>query len=177
MRTKTELTLEQTQQGVSDEVLVTSTQDDDDKRLSLVDDLKEVQVHTQVKLKKASSSLKSKDYYTYHKLKDKDSRQKAKAHGKPMREPMAGHLRGVESYQQKVNLTAPTITFLSIEKFKVFSIVFKPVYGIIYKNNKKEKRVMRHQEVHNLSNEDAEYLELFEEEIEEQFKHRDQMRR
>ncbi|GKB42251.1 hypothetical protein Tco_0887193 [Tanacetum coccineum] len=51
---------------------------------------------------------------------------------------------GVESYQQKVNLTAPTITFPGIEKYKVFSIVSKPVYGIIYTNSKKEKRVMRH---------------------------------
>ncbi|GJV58070.1 hypothetical protein Tco_0581945 [Tanacetum coccineum] len=55
---------------------------------------------------------------------------------------------GVESYQQKVNLTAPTITFPGIEKHTMFSIVFEPVYGIIYKNIKKEKRVMRHQEIH-----------------------------
>nr|GEV90612.1 hypothetical protein [Tanacetum cinerariifolium] len=55
---------------------------------------------------------------------------------------------GVESYQQNVNLTAPTITFPGIEKYKVFSIVSEPVYDIIYKNNKKEKRVMRHQEIH-----------------------------
>nr|GEU32917.1 integrase, catalytic region, zinc finger, CCHC-type, peptidase aspartic, catalytic [Tanacetum cinerariifolium] len=46
---------------------------------------------------------------------------------------------GVKSYQQKVNLTAPTITFQGIEKFKVFSIISKPAYGIIYKNNKKKK--------------------------------------
>ncbi|GKB95653.1 hypothetical protein Tco_0981790 [Tanacetum coccineum] len=144
MQTKIELTLEQIQQGVSDEVLVsiegveklkrkvkikgekkealltlrtetsdevlnlknfkkdgytsfqnqekyehvgpkfTSTQDDkrsqddDDKRLCLVDDLKEVQVHIQVKLKGTSSNLKSKDRYAYHKLKDKDPRQQAK---------------------------------------------------------------------------------------------------
>nr|GEY44617.1 hypothetical protein [Tanacetum cinerariifolium] len=57
---------------------------------------------------------------------------------------------GVESYPQKVNLTAPTITFPGIEKYKMFSIVSKPVYGIRYKNSKKEKRVMRHQEVHKL---------------------------
>ncbi|GJY35428.1 hypothetical protein Tco_0420806 [Tanacetum coccineum] len=55
---------------------------------------------------------------------------------------------GVESYQQQVNLTAPTITFPGIKKYKVFSIVSEPVYGIIYKNRKKEKRAMRHQEVH-----------------------------
>ncbi|GKA42957.1 hypothetical protein Tco_0735617 [Tanacetum coccineum] len=112
---------------------------------------------------------------------------------------------GVESYQQKVNLTAPTITFHGIEKHKMFSIVSEPVYGIIYKNNKKEKRVMRHQEIHkfcdatlkrvleglksynndvkhgyvtpSLSKEDAKYLQLFEEEIEERLKHCDQIRR
>ncbi|GJZ45703.1 hypothetical protein Tco_0593299 [Tanacetum coccineum] len=111
----------------------------------------------------------------------------------------------MESYQQKVNLTAPTITFLGIEKYKVVFIVFEPVYGIIYKNNKKEKRVMRHQKIHkfcdatlkrvleglksynndvkhgyatpSLSKEDAEYLQLFKEEIEERLKHHDQMRR
>ncbi|GJS97737.1 hypothetical protein Tco_0804705 [Tanacetum coccineum] len=47
---------------------VTSTQygkrpQDDDSRLYLVDDLKEAQVHIQVKLKGTSSSLKSKDHY------------------------------------------------------------------------------------------------------------------
>ncbi|GJQ95615.1 hypothetical protein Tco_0006754 [Tanacetum coccineum] len=112
---------------------------------------------------------------------------------------------GVESYQQKVNLTAPTITFPGIKKHKMFSIVSEPVYGIIYKNNKKEKRVIRHQEIHklcdatskrvlerlksynndvkhgyvtpSLSKEDAQYLQLFEEEIKERLKHRDQIRR
>ncbi|GKB55163.1 hypothetical protein Tco_0905916 [Tanacetum coccineum] len=111
---------------------------------------------------------------------------------------------GVESYQQKVNLTAPTITFPGIEKYKVFSIVSEPVYGTIYKNSKKEKRVMRHQEIHKLCDatlkrvleglkgyinnvkhgyvtpslyKEDEYLQLFEEEIEERLKHRDQMRR
>ncbi|GJZ85533.1 hypothetical protein Tco_0650872 [Tanacetum coccineum] len=87
----------------------------------------------------------------------------------------------------------------------MFSIVYEPIYGIIYKNNKKEKRVMRHQEIHkfcdamlkrvleglksynndvkhgyvtpSLSKEDVEYLQLFEEEIKERLKHRDQMRR
>ncbi|GJW83453.1 hypothetical protein Tco_0156598 [Tanacetum coccineum] len=110
---------------------------------------------------------------------------------------------GVKSYQQKVNFTAPTIIFSGIEKYKVFSIISE--YGIIYKNNKKENRVMRHQEVHkfcdatlkrvlkglksynndvkhgyvtpSLSNKDVEYLQLFKEEIEERLKHRDQMRR
>ncbi|GJY46861.1 hypothetical protein Tco_0435924 [Tanacetum coccineum] len=49
---------------------------------------------------------------------------------------------GIESYQQKVNLPAPTITFLGIEEHDMFSIIYEPGHGIIYKNSKKEKRVM-----------------------------------
>ncbi|GKA63172.1 reverse transcriptase domain-containing protein [Tanacetum coccineum] len=100
----------------------------------------------------------------------------------------------IESYQQKVNLTAPTISFPGVEKHKMFSIIYEPVHGIIYKNSKKEKRVMRHLEIHKfydatlnreleglkgynndvkygyvqreLTNDEVEYLKLFEEEIE-----------
>nr|GEV16969.1 hypothetical protein [Tanacetum cinerariifolium] len=112
---------------------------------------------------------------------------------------------GVESYQKQVNLTAPKITIPSIKEYEVFSIVSEPVYGIIYEYNNKEKRVMRHHEVHkfcdatlkrvleglksynndvkygyvthNLSKENIEYLQLFFEENEEQLKYQDQMRR
>ncbi|GJR94235.1 hypothetical protein Tco_0266409 [Tanacetum coccineum] len=112
---------------------------------------------------------------------------------------------GIESYQQKVNLTAPTMTFPGIEDHEMFSIIYEPVHGIIYKNSKKEKRVMRHSEIHkfcdailnrvleglksynndvkygyvqkDLTKEEAEYLKLFEEEIKERLKHRRQMRR
>ncbi|GKD32995.1 hypothetical protein Tco_1248504 [Tanacetum coccineum] len=45
----------------------------------------------------------------------------------------------IESYQQKVNLTAPTISFLGFEKHKMFSIIYEPMHGIIYKNSKKIK--------------------------------------
>ncbi|GKF50020.1 hypothetical protein Tco_0143271, partial [Tanacetum coccineum] len=55
---------------------------------------------------------------------------------------------GIESYQQKVNLTALTIYFPGVEKHKMFSIIYVSVHGIIYKNSKKEKRVMRHSEIH-----------------------------
>ncbi|GJZ80520.1 hypothetical protein Tco_0645514 [Tanacetum coccineum] len=112
---------------------------------------------------------------------------------------------GIESYQQKVNLTAPTISFPGVEKHKMFSIIYEPVHGIIYKNSKKEKRVMRHSEIHKfcdatlnrvleglksynndvkygyvqreLTNDEVEYLKLFEEEIEVRLKYRNQMRR
>ncbi|GKB07306.1 hypothetical protein Tco_0835590 [Tanacetum coccineum] len=112
---------------------------------------------------------------------------------------------GIESYQQKVNLTAPTMTFPGIEEYEVFSIVYEPVHGIIYKNSKKEKRVMRHSEIHKfcdatlmrvleglksynndvkygyvqkeLTSDEVEYLKLFEEEIEVRLKYRNQMRR
>ncbi|GJT90741.1 hypothetical protein Tco_1079586 [Tanacetum coccineum] len=114
----------------------------------------------------------------------------------------------IESYQRNVNLTAPIISFPGfpgIEDHEMFSIIYEPVHGIIYKNNKKEKRVMRHLEIHkfcdatlnrvlkglksynndvkygyvqkDLTKEEAEYLKLFEEEIEERLKHRRQMRR
>ncbi|GJZ35470.1 hypothetical protein Tco_0581287 [Tanacetum coccineum] len=49
---------------------------------------------------------------------------------------------GIESYQIKVNLTAPTLTFPGIEAHDSYSIVDKPNTGLIYLNNKNEKRVM-----------------------------------
>ncbi|GJS28221.1 hypothetical protein Tco_0488841 [Tanacetum coccineum] len=112
---------------------------------------------------------------------------------------------GIESYQQKVNPTAPTISFLGVEKHKIFSIIYEPMHGIIYKNSKKEKRMMRHLEIHKfcdatlirvleglkshnnnvkydyvqreLTNDEVEYLKLFEEEIEVRLKYRNQMRK
>ncbi|GJY69072.1 transferase, chloramphenicol acetyltransferase-like domain protein [Tanacetum coccineum] len=92
-----------------------------------------------------------------------------------------------------------------IEEYDVFSIVYEPVHGIIYTNSKKEKRVMRHSEIHKfcdatlrrtleglksyyndvkygyvqkeLTNDEVEFLKLFEEEIEVRLNYRDQMRR
>ncbi|GJV66979.1 hypothetical protein Tco_1482488 [Tanacetum coccineum] len=102
---------------------------------------------------------------------------------------------------KKVNLTAPTITFPGIEEYEMFSIIYEPVHGIIYKYSKKEKRVMRHSEIHkfydatlnrvleglksynndikyayvqkDLTKDKAEYLKLFEVRL----KHQRQMRR
>ncbi|GKB26551.1 hypothetical protein Tco_0865952 [Tanacetum coccineum] len=87
----------------------------------------------------------------------------------------------------------------------MFSIIYEPVHGIIYKNRKKEKRVMRHSEIHkfcdaslnrvleglrsynndvkygyiqrDLTNKEVEYLKLFEEEIDVRLKYRNQMRK
>ncbi|GJT61115.1 hypothetical protein Tco_1004648 [Tanacetum coccineum] len=87
----------------------------------------------------------------------------------------------------------------------MFSIIYEPVHGIIYKNSKKEKRVMRHLEIHkfcdatlnrvleglksyindvkygyiqrDLNKYEVEYLKLFAEEIEVRLKYRNQMRR
>ncbi|GKB62186.1 hypothetical protein Tco_0918372 [Tanacetum coccineum] len=112
---------------------------------------------------------------------------------------------GIEIYQQKVNLTAPTISFPGVEKRKMFFTIYEPVHGIIYKNSKKEKRVMRHSEIHKffdamlnrvleglksynndvkygyvqreLTNDEVEYLKLFEEDIEVRLKYRNHMRR
>ncbi|GKC98448.1 hypothetical protein Tco_1168723 [Tanacetum coccineum] len=49
---------------------------------------------------------------------------------------------GIKSYKIKVNLTAPTLTFPSIEEHEPYSIVEEPNTGLIYLNNKNEKRVM-----------------------------------
>nr|GEW48408.1 hypothetical protein [Tanacetum cinerariifolium] len=94
---------------------------------------------------------------------------------------------------------------LGIEKHEIFSIIYEPMHGIIYKNSKKEKRIMRHSYIHkfcdatlnrvleglksynndvkygyikkDLTKDEAEYLKLFEEHIEVRFKYRRQMRR
>ncbi|GJZ58613.1 hypothetical protein Tco_0614107 [Tanacetum coccineum] len=86
----------------------------------------------------------------------------------------------------------------------MFSIIYEPVHGIIYKNSKKEKRVTRHSEIHkfcdatlnrvleglrsfnndvkygyiqrDLINDEVEYLKLFKEYIEVRLKYRNQMR-
>ncbi|GJZ05774.1 hypothetical protein Tco_0539567 [Tanacetum coccineum] len=47
---------------------------------------------------------------------------------------------GMESYQQNVNLTAPTITFPRIEKEELFTITCEPVVGMIYENIARRKR-------------------------------------
>nr|GEY98644.1 hypothetical protein [Tanacetum cinerariifolium] len=80
-------------------------------------------------------------------------------------------------------------------EFEMFSVIYEPVHGITYKNNKKEKRVMRHSEIHKFcdailnrvleglksynndvrygyiqkeqTKDEVEYLKLFEEEIED----------
>nr|GEV13687.1 integrase, catalytic region, zinc finger, CCHC-type, peptidase aspartic, catalytic [Tanacetum cinerariifolium] len=46
-----------------------------------------------------------------------------------------------------VNITTPTMSFPGIKEFEMFSIIYDPVHGIIYKNSKKEKRVIRHSEI------------------------------
>ncbi|GKA82556.1 hypothetical protein Tco_0789304 [Tanacetum coccineum] len=112
---------------------------------------------------------------------------------------------GLESYQQKVNLTARTITFPGIERKKLLTFTSKPVVGLIYENNKKEKRVMIIKKIPKfcdvtlirvlklvekmnkdvkhgyadpkLSDNDAEYLRFYEEYIKDRLRHRDQMRR
>nr|GEU69834.1 hypothetical protein [Tanacetum cinerariifolium] len=94
--------------------------------------------------------------------------------------------------------------FIRTEKHEMFSIIYEHVHGIIYKNSKKEKRVMRHSEIHkfcdatlnrvlkglksynndvrygynqrDLTKDEVEYLKLFEEEIEDRLKYRRQMR-
>ncbi|GJY36346.1 hypothetical protein Tco_0421724 [Tanacetum coccineum] len=49
---------------------------------------------------------------------------------------------GIESYQMKINLTAPTITFPGIEKAPLYLIIGIPFVGIDYANSKMEKQAM-----------------------------------
>ncbi|GJR62235.1 hypothetical protein Tco_1504397 [Tanacetum coccineum] len=100
----------------------------------------------------------------------------------------------VPDYAEIVLLWSLSVFIRRVEKHRMFSIIYEPVHGIIYKNSKKEKRVMRHSEIHKfcdatlnrvlkglksynndvkygyvqreLSNDEVEYLKLFEEEIE-----------
>ncbi|GJY20756.1 hypothetical protein Tco_0393322 [Tanacetum coccineum] len=68
---------------------------------------------------------------------------------------------GIESYQQKVNLTAPTISFPGINKF-CDATLNKVLEGLrSYNNDVKYGYIQR-----DLTNEEVEYLKLFEEEIE-----------
>ncbi|GKE22106.1 hypothetical protein Tco_1433618 [Tanacetum coccineum] len=95
------------------------------------------------------------------------------------------------------------MSFPGVEKHRMFSIIYEPMHGIIYKNSKKEKRVMRHSEIHkfcdatlnrvleglrsfnndvkygyiqrDLTNDEVEYLRLFKEEIEVRLKYYNQM--
>ncbi|GJZ03603.1 hypothetical protein Tco_0536878 [Tanacetum coccineum] len=57
----------------------------------------------------------------------------------------------------------------------MFSSSYEIGHGIIYKNSKKEKRVMRHSEIHKFC--DATLNRVLEEEIEVRLKYRNQMRR
>ncbi|GJW55186.1 hypothetical protein Tco_0099271 [Tanacetum coccineum] len=105
----------------------------------------------------------------------------------------------------KVNLTAPTLTIPGIEKLNPYSIVDVPFVGIVYENNKKDRRIMSLTEIpkfydatldkvlkevslkivesrYKLKNPllgelDLNIMEAFEREIEKHLKHRRQMRR
>ncbi|GJZ64465.1 hypothetical protein Tco_0620886 [Tanacetum coccineum] len=111
---------------------------------------------------------------------------------------------GIESYQIKIKLPPPAITYLGIEKDPLYSIIDVPFVGIVYENSKKEKREMDidelrkfidatlkrvlrkisviNREAHgiikiSLSNKDKELKALLKEEIKERLKYRDQMQR
>ncbi|GJY67304.1 hypothetical protein Tco_0469542 [Tanacetum coccineum] len=78
---------------------------------------------------------------------------------------------GLESYQWKVNLTAPTLTFPSIEEEKLLTMTSDLVVGLIYENSKKEKRHGYADPY--LSKEDAEYMMFYEDYIQERLRHHD----
>ncbi|GJY00332.1 hypothetical protein Tco_0357350 [Tanacetum coccineum] len=54
----------------------------------------------------------------------------------------------VPDYAETGLLWSLSVFIRRVEKHRMFSIIYKPVHGIIYKNSKREKRVMRHSEIH-----------------------------
>ncbi|GJW45002.1 hypothetical protein Tco_0073801 [Tanacetum coccineum] len=106
----------------------------------------------------------------------------------------------MESYQQKVNLTALTLVFPGIEEEKLLTITSDLVVDLIYENSKQEKRVMIIKEIPkfcnvtlkrvlekikkfnfdvkhgyadlDLSKEDSEYMMFYKEYIQERLRHR-----
>ncbi|GKA54015.1 hypothetical protein Tco_0752964 [Tanacetum coccineum] len=57
---------------------------------------------------------------------------------------------GVESYQNKLNITEPQKTFPGIEFKKLYTLSYKPP-GVIYEDLNKQKRVMRTDELYKFS--------------------------
>ncbi|GKB02813.1 hypothetical protein Tco_0830902 [Tanacetum coccineum] len=57
---------------------------------------------------------------------------------------------GVESYQEKLNITSPQKTFLEIEFKELYTPSYKPP-GVIYEDLDKQKRVMRADELYKFS--------------------------
>nr|GEW25131.1 hypothetical protein [Tanacetum cinerariifolium] len=111
----------------------------------------------------------------------------------------------VPDYAETWLLWSLLVFIRRIKKHEMFSIIYKHVHEIIYKNSKKEKRVMRHSEIHkfcdatlnrvleglksynndvkygyiqkDLTKDKAEYLKLFEDEIKVRLKYHRKMRR
>ncbi|GJR09956.1 hypothetical protein Tco_0792608 [Tanacetum coccineum] len=88
---------------------------------------------------------------------------------------------GLEGYQLKANLTAPKLILPGIEETKSYTITSLPFIGLIYKNSKKEKRIMDIDEIPKLypalSKYDAKFMMFSEKYIQEHLRHQDQMRR
>lgn len=55
---------------------------------------------------------------------------------------------GVESYQQKINLTKPQFTFDGIYQTSQYTLIQKPSFGFTYINSKKLQSFMRLDEIH-----------------------------
>ncbi|GJW44014.1 hypothetical protein Tco_0072813 [Tanacetum coccineum] len=92
--------------------------------------------------------------------------RKQKENGKPKEEIYLN-----SKIVQKVNLTAPTMTFPELKIMKCSLLIYEPVHGLYYKMRKKEKLDDTLQRFINLTKDETEYLKLFEEEIEAHRRH------
>ncbi|GJW52906.1 hypothetical protein Tco_0096991 [Tanacetum coccineum] len=79
----------------------------------------------------------------------------------------------------KINLTAPRLTFPGIEAYEPYIVADSPNVGLIYLNNKNEKRFMGMTEIKTpvLGELDRDIFKAFKREISKRLRHREQMRR
>nr|GEV90725.1 hypothetical protein [Tanacetum cinerariifolium] len=156
-----------------------------------------------------------KDKERLRKVKDQDidnDEVPSKEESSELRTKMSGngmkvhyYQLGFESYQLKVNLTAPKLTLPGIKEMKPYTITSFTFVGLIYENNKKKKSIMDIDEIQKfrdatlkrilkevkkinldvkhgyayptLSKDDAEFRVFYEEYIKERLRNQDQMRR
>ncbi|GJQ92188.1 retrovirus-related pol polyprotein from transposon TNT 1-94 [Tanacetum coccineum] len=84
---------------------------------------------------------------------------------------------GIERYQMKLNLSAPTLVIPDNEELKPYTIITDPFIGIMYGNDEINVEARYGFKDLPLSKEDKEVMEFFEEEIKERLKLRRQTRR
>ncbi|GJZ72478.1 hypothetical protein Tco_0636329 [Tanacetum coccineum] len=100
--------------------------------------------HKIIYIKKHKKRSNPKEVYPDHKIGEVVRIKNEKEYGQDFMEEI---ILGIERYQIKINLTAPTLIIPSIKNLEPFSIITDPFIGIVYENIKKEMRVMGIREI------------------------------